>query len=164
VGTDEIGEPAFGPSIICPVTLEGSLHATVIAKVDRALIGHISRATLNNAAACTADASTTILQSSPPWHVHYFWFQGTLPNITALRTLSDGVAFRMDEAFACLFLTEHGRPAIGIFNRNTVTKPLTSVDVSGEITRVEGCAVGTRPTGVLSGRSTSLTQLGAAAA
>jgi hypothetical protein len=152
-------EPAFGASVICPVTLEGSLHSAVIAKVDQALIGHISRATLNNGS-CSGGRAT-ILQASLPWHVHYNGFTGTLPNITALRTLIDGAAFRVDGAFTCLFLTEHGRPAIGTFNRNTGTRALSNVDVSGEITSVEGCAFGSRPTGILSGRSTSLTQLGA---
>ena len=75
-----------------------------------------------------------------------------------------GASFRVLSAAgaSCLFTTSATSPASGRFNRNTVGGALTSVDVGGTITSNEGCVFGFRTTGNLSGRSTSLTQLGAA--
>jgi hypothetical protein len=73
---------SFGTnSIRCALTLEGSFHSGTIRKVERALIGHISRASV---AACS-NGSATVLQETLPWHLRYAGFTGTLP---AIRTLS----------------------------------------------------------------------------
>lgn len=82
-----------GPTVSCPVTLEGSYHTRTIAKVARTLIGSITRAT-NNQAACTGgtlvlfngiDRYGPITPSNTlPWHRAYVGFIGTLPNITGI--------------------------------------------------------------------------------
>ena len=143
----------FG-DVVCPVTLEGSLHSAVMTKVLHALIGHISRGTVASGS-CTSGRAT-ILQASLPWHVTYEGFIGALPNITALRTLVIGAGFQIQEptfGVTCLARTEVGRPAYGTYNRNTATGALTSVDVSGTIP----CS---GFTGTLSGRSSTVTLLG----
>jgi hypothetical protein len=160
----EFVEPVFGASVRCPVTLEGSFHSATMAKVVEALVGFISRGTINNS--LCAGGRGTILQASLPWHIRYVGFQGTLPNITVLRTVALGMGFRVDGAFgSCLFLTTVLQPSTGSLNRSVVTRSLTSVDAGGEITSSEACGpFGSRVTGRLSGRSTSLTVLGAATA
>jgi len=87
----------------CNVTLEGSFHSNTIAKVARALIGHISRA--NVARPCAAGTAWAYngsevnevlggtLASSLPWHLTYESFEGTLPNITGVHLLLTGARF-----------------------------------------------------------------------
>ncbi|HEV7773596.1 MAG TPA: hypothetical protein VGO48_09960 [Conexibacter sp.] len=94
-------------AIRCVVTLEGTFHSRTIAKVDGALMGYITRATVRHG--CTepfsifaADAWTyngsevslgTTLANSLPWHVTYKGFDGRLPNITRVRILLHGLRF-----------------------------------------------------------------------
>jgi len=153
-------EPLFGASARCPVTLEGSLHSSTIAKVAGALVGHVSRGTVNNAA-CTGGRAT-ILQASLPWHIRYGGFSGTLPNITSIVAHVIGASYRGEGAFGiCLFTSSLTQPVVGTYNRNTSTRSVTSMDVSGSLTSNENCgAFGERITVRLSGRTTSLTQLG----
>jgi len=156
-------EGAFEQTVVCPVTLEGSLHSNVIAKTAGALVGFISRGTVNSNN-CTG-GNATILQASLPWHVRYASFAGTLPNITSITTNIIGAQFRVlsSAGASCLFTTSTTQPASGTFNR-AAGGALTSVDVAGRITSNEGCLLGFRTTGVLGGRSTTLTLLGAATA
>ncbi|HEV7773597.1 MAG TPA: hypothetical protein VGO48_09965 [Conexibacter sp.] len=94
-------------AIRCVITLEGTFHSRTIAKVDGALMGYITRATVRHG--CTepfsifsADAWTyngsevslgATLANSLPWHVTYKGFSGTLPNIGRIRILTHGVRF-----------------------------------------------------------------------
>jgi hypothetical protein len=90
-----------GATIRCRVTLEGSFHTRTIAKVERSLIGAISRATV--AHPCTggegwADNGTETepLGTAPnklPFHVTYESFAGTLPNISTVNLLLSRVSF-----------------------------------------------------------------------
>ena len=75
----------FSPEqpVECQVTLEGSFHSNTIQKTRRALIGYVSRSSVN---ACTT-GSATIDQESLPWHLTYESFSGTLPNITSVALL-----------------------------------------------------------------------------
>ncbi|HEX7290168.1 MAG TPA: hypothetical protein VF250_03485 [Conexibacter sp.] len=146
----------FGVTVECPVTLEGSLHSRTIAKVSYALIGYITTARVSNERCVGGEA--TILNESLPWHVRYFGFVGTLPDITRILTLISGASFRVRTSATCLFTlrettAEHG---LGTFNRNTTTGQLTSVDVGGEITSNEACAFGLRVRGRLEKTSISL--------
>jgi len=72
-------------SISCPLTLEGSFHYWTIAKVERALIGNISRASFGSASCPGGHA--TALQETLPWHVTYDGFRGVLPRITEIFLL-----------------------------------------------------------------------------
>jgi len=80
----EFNEEAIGLSLRCPVTLEASFHSRTIAKVSRALIGAITRASFFTER-CTGGS----FRSKPPfpWHLTYESFTGTLPNITSVRLL-----------------------------------------------------------------------------
>ena len=78
-------------AIRCPVTLEGSFIEATIAKVEKALLGRISRGTVAEAS-CTGGRAT-IIQTSLPWHITYNGFRGRLPNINSIRLLLSGVRF-----------------------------------------------------------------------
>jgi hypothetical protein len=75
-------------TIRCPVTLEGSLHSSTIAKVARTAIGYISRAAVAEAA-CTGGRARFAAESLP-WQVQYGTFSGTLPNFTSLDKVALG--------------------------------------------------------------------------
>lgn|SRR5829696_3083775 len=151
---------AFGTTVRCPLTLEGSLHSAVITKTLGALIGHITRGTINSAG-CAA-GGFTILQANLPWHVRYNGFQGTLPNITAVRTTVINMAFRLQSpSGTCLFLTTATQPLSMQLNR-AAGGGLTSAVLSGTITSSEACVFGARTNISLAGTSATLTQLGLA--
>jgi hypothetical protein len=159
-------EPIFGFTVVCPVTLEGSLHSRTIAKGVYNLIGYITRAAVGPSASC-AGGEATILTTSLPWHVRYQGFTGTLPEIRTVRALVSGASFNVHSTSVgatCLFTTretvaEHG---LGTFNREA-GGALTSAEINGEITSNEGCVFGSRVRGILSsGPSTSLTVLNSA--
>ncbi len=90
---------AAGNAIRCRVTLEGTFHSRTIQKVERTLIGYVTRAIVHTPT-CTngkdwIDNGTEVgplgtLASSLPWHVTYERFEGTLPNITSVNILLRG--------------------------------------------------------------------------
>jgi len=106
-----------GLGVRCNITMEGSFHTATIAKVERSLIGFVTRArvaqeTCRTSLFTTARAipwngeevilGATIGQSLP-WHVTYEAFRGTLPNITGVVLLLRGVRFRLEiPATGCL--------------------------------------------------------------
>jgi hypothetical protein len=81
----------FGTAL-CSVTLEGSFHSQTMSKVEKALIGYVSRASVVNG--CVG-GRVTINQESLPWHITYNGFRGTLPNITSIRVLLNNVAYEV---------------------------------------------------------------------
>lgn len=113
----EFGEPGGGlPLERCPLTLEGSFHSNTIRKVENALIGHISRASVITAS-CTG-GSATVLQERLPWHLTYQGFHGTLPRITAVRFLVIGLSLKTGETivgvnFFCLMASTTESPFAG---------------------------------------------------
>lgn len=150
-----------GSRVICPVTLEGSLHSRTIAKVPYTLIGYITRADLGTP--CTG-GTATINRETLPWHVKYESFGGTLPNISFVRALIVRATFRvrLESGFTCSFTTTDAQHASGRFNREA-GGALTSAEVGpSDITSTEGCAFGFRTTGRLTGNTTSLTVLNSA--
>ena len=84
-------------TIRCPVTLEGSFHSQTISKVEKALIGQVSRGTVGSAS-CTSGPAT-IDQESLPWHITYNGFRGILPRINSIRLLLSGPRFQLREPF-----------------------------------------------------------------
>jgi len=105
----EFREPA-GLAVRCQITMEGSFHESTIAKVERTLIGHITRAnvaqeTCRTSLGTAAHAipwngserilGATIAQSLP-WHVTYEAFRGTLPNISGVVLLLRNVRFTLE--------------------------------------------------------------------
>jgi hypothetical protein len=99
--------------ISCPVTLEGSFHSRVIAKVRDALVAYITRAIVNNPG-CT-EGQATILSESLPWHVIYQGFSGTLPSMTGVRHELIGAAFQIEPGLgiSCLARSTSTSPAAG---------------------------------------------------
>lgn len=81
----------------CPVTLEGSFHSRTIVKVTRALIGAITRATVNQTACREGKVYANngietiptigVTENTLPWHLTYESFAGTLPSITRVTLL-----------------------------------------------------------------------------
>jgi hypothetical protein len=103
-----LGAP-FG-AMRCRVTMEGSFHSRTISKVEKALIGHITRASVAGAN-CTGGRAT-IHQESLPWHVTYSGFTGRLPSITSIRLLFSGARLQIEEGFGlCTVTTEANHQA-----------------------------------------------------
>ncbi len=99
--------------IECEMTFEGSFHSATIKKVERALIGHITRASVGT---CPV-GSATVLSGSLPWHVQYAGFVGRLPEITGVSFTFIGVSFRLKEGIflrECLLRTSEVEPTGGI--------------------------------------------------
>jgi hypothetical protein len=82
----------------CRVTLEGSFHSQTISKVEKALIGYISRASV--AGANCVEGSATIHQESLPWHITYNGFTGFLPEILTIGILMTGMRFQIRTFFS----------------------------------------------------------------
>lgn len=77
-----------GGNVICPVTLEGTLHRS-IAKVDFTLAGFVQRGRVAERS-CTdtvegATVQTELGEARFPWHIRYRSFTGTLPNISRIE-------------------------------------------------------------------------------
>ncbi len=152
--------PPIGETFRCPVTLEGSLHSSTIAKVVGALLGFITRASINSSAC--AGIHATILQASLPWHMRYRGFTGTLPSITRIETGIIGLAFLIEGTFGieCLYISSTTEPTIVNYNVSAA-HAITSVEVAGEINSTTGCGIfGEHIRGKLAGESTAISQLG----
>jgi hypothetical protein len=106
----------------CPVTMEGSFHNRTMPKIFWTLIGHLTRAAVNEGA-CRGfsgpeenawSVRVQLLSETLPWHVQYLAFVGTLPAIEAVKVQVIGAAIRVYEeaiGWTCLY-------------RSTVTNPL----------------------------------------
>src|SRR4029077_15971917 len=68
--------PSFGGTVRCPVTVEGSYHATTITKTAGALIGYLTSYVVGTCEAGRLRANTETL----PAHIQYEGFTGSLPN------------------------------------------------------------------------------------
>jgi len=103
------------PATVCPVTLEGSLHARTFAKVARALVGYITRASVGT---CSA-GEARVLTETLPWHLRYSSFTGTLPNITRVRLELVGFEHLISSVFGfhrCLYIFPRESPGGLILN------------------------------------------------
>ena len=120
----EFREPGgFFGTVQCPITLEGSFHYWTIVKRERALIGLISRASVNSAS-CTG-GHTTVLTESLPWHGTYQGFIGRLPEIESFKLLLTGVKFKIESAIAgnCLATSSVEHPVLGKANVSKAFSP-----------------------------------------
>jgi hypothetical protein len=102
-------------SIQCNVTLEGSFHSATIRKVQNALIGHVTRASV---ASCGFGTSATVLTATLPWHITYEGFLGRLPRLEGVILLLDRTAFRLDTLLTpvCLYQALGAARTRGIAN------------------------------------------------
>jgi hypothetical protein len=109
-GQLEYSDTASANTVRCPVTLEGSFHSLAMRKIQRALIGYVTKAAVGTAACAGGSAAT--LQESLPWHVRYDSFSGTLPSLTALNLQIVGLTFLITSAGStCRGTTEAANPA-----------------------------------------------------
>jgi hypothetical protein len=90
-----------GATARCRLTLEGSFHTRTLAKVERSLVGAVSRAIVahpctNGEAWADNGTETEPLGTAPnklPFHITYQSFTGTLPAIQAVNLLLSRVSF-----------------------------------------------------------------------
>jgi hypothetical protein len=88
----EFTQPFAFQNVLCSVTLEGTFHSQTISKVEKALIGYVTRAAVVNNC---INGRATIHQESLPWHITYNGFAGRLPNITGIRLLLNNARFQI---------------------------------------------------------------------
>jgi len=84
----ELGSSSF--TIRCQLTLEGSMHSRTIPKIERLLVGAITRIHMKEES-CTGGVGRP--EQPPPWHISYEGFTGTLPSISTVRFLSSRWVF-----------------------------------------------------------------------
>jgi hypothetical protein len=115
----------------CHVTLEGSFHSRTMSKALEALVGYVTRVTVDSTN-CT-NGSARALTETLPWHVRYGGFEGTLPIITGISMRIVGFAYLFQVAgiapAKCLFRSSVTSPMKGIVNRNTATGVASSLRV-----------------------------------
>ena len=134
-------ETGVGILIRCPVTLEGSFHSRTIAKVERLLIGAITRA-ISKQEACTRGIAATFNgveryngvtpANTLPWHITFESFSGELPNITSVRLLFSRFRFGIRDTEA-LCTGQYGKAEDNI----SLSAALTAGTVTS-LTPVEG--------------------------
>jgi hypothetical protein len=119
---------------VCPVTLEGSLHARTVAKSSGVLVGYIQRARTSRCSVGSAvflspeDGQTTSL----PWHIRYDSFSGTLPAITRVRWHIFGLSYRiLKELELCLYASDATHPALLDLTREGRTGAITTATFFG---------------------------------
>jgi len=81
--------------IRCQITLEGSFHSRTIAKVERLLIGAITRINIKEEICVEGRVRPA---QAPPWHLTYEGFTGTLPSIVTVRFLLQRFQFLTEVA------------------------------------------------------------------
>jgi len=149
-------EAGAGVPIRCSVTIEGTFHYRSIIKVERALIGHVTRAIVRRP--CTNGTAWVYngtevnevlggtFANSLPWHITYEGFGGALPAITSLRLLLSGARFRIrDPVFhlLCDYTSGANGNATGTASRDTATRAVDRLRASGTITsETPGCPAG----------------------
>jgi hypothetical protein len=99
----------------CDVTFEGSFHYRTMAKIREALVGYVTRPTINN-----CNGRVTVLTTNLPWHIRYESFDGTLPNMISIRLRLLLFEFRT-ELFGgqCLARTSAMEPMTGSVRLST---------------------------------------------
>jgi hypothetical protein len=149
-----------GNAIECPVSVEGSFHSRSISKVEGALIGQVTRSSVNNAA-CTG-GQVTILTATLPWHLQYAGFSGRLPSIEviAVHLINASAQVQPTGGIACLIrsTTEWSLRVrlviIGLFFLWLEYESTTEIPLTG------GFACSLAGNGHVEGRTSSLTALG----
>jgi len=151
--------------VSCPATLEGSFHSRTLVKTAGALIGYITRAVTNEAACSSsgaAEARLRFLAETLPWHLVYNGFEGSLPNIAAVRFNVVGQAIRVSGlsfGSSCLYLSTTTRPMFDGFDLNATTRAVRNYRTAGEIPLREGSPFCSE-TMFMSGNTTNVTVRG----
>lgn len=116
-------QPSLGSSVICPVTMVGTLHGRTITKTLASLVGYVTSADVGTAGSTTAvceGGTLTVLIGTLPWHARYRAFTGSLPNISGVIPTFTGVSMQFNNGpLTCLFRTTPERPFVGTLNRES---------------------------------------------
>lgn len=174
-----IGEPRFRATytnfrfynvgtleIRCPVTLEGSFHSATIRKLQGALVGFITRASVVSASCTGTGGGTSMrwLTTRLPWHIKYETFTGMLPNIATILYRVFEMEFALNYTvmgvpLECLYRTTEPKPLIMTFTYNEVARELRQANPGlEELTNSGGGMACSRIW--VTGESASLTRLG----
>lgn len=129
-------------TVRCPVTFEGSFHSSTFSKVENALIGHVSRATVAGAS-CTGGRAT-IHQESLPWHATYRGFRGLLPRISSIRISLKGPRISIFEptfTLTCIGTATTEHPAVGeaLVEENAGGREIVNFSFDESLIPVNGC-------------------------
>jgi len=146
-------ESGGGITIRCSVTVEGSFHYRVSAKIAGSLSGYITRAIVRRP--CTGGTAwdyngTEVNEvlggtfaNSLPWHMTYQGFGGTLPAITSLIDVLSGARHRIRDPFfglLCDYTTGANGNATGTASRDTTTGTVDRMVAGGRIrSETAGC-------------------------
>jgi hypothetical protein len=135
--------------VSCRVTVEGSFHCATISKVDRALIGYISRATIEQETCRSSSFALAgrVRQATLPWHLAYLGFRGRLPEAIEID-LVENAGFEMNNvpligtcnysATADLFV---GGPTGGAINEGNASARMN--EATRQRSETSGCPEGT---------------------
>jgi hypothetical protein len=94
-------------TIRCPVTMEGSFHSRTIPKIERLLIGAVTRINIKQNSCVNGIVAGfngeepyngRVPASTLPWHITYESFTGTLPSIGSVRILFSRFRFGVRDA------------------------------------------------------------------
>lgn len=145
-----------GLAISCNMTIEGSFHRTTIAKVERSLIGYVTRAAIES---CSS-GSMRLLTETLPWHLQYGSFSGALPNISSVATRLIGMGASLTiSSITCLARSEENTPALLVANRSGGVISSLRWDETAQIP-LTGTSCGIFGRANLSGTSSAVTGLG----
>lgn len=136
-------------SVVCGVTMEGSLHANTITKTRGSLVGYITR--VPTPSGCLFEDHAIPLPASLPWHIRYDSFNGTLPAITGIRFALVNASIRVElNGFSCLFRSTEANPVYSIGNRIGGILTTLRMDSSASIPWFEGfpCPASGRAEGI----------------
>jgi len=151
-------------TVRCKVTLEGSFHTRTIAKVERALIGAVTRAIVKQETCTNGSGATfngveryngTTSPNTLPWHLSYESFASTLPNIASVNVLLTRFRFGITVAGLCTgqFGSETDRitalAALGAGREVTALTPVEGRNTASLIRRDAGLTC--PPTGLMRG-------------
>ena len=133
-------------NVECEVIVNGTFHERTISKIRGSLTGLITAANISRC----ARGGGSVLRETLPWHVRYDSFQGTLPNISLIRALVVGLAFRIREptfGIECLSRATAEEPGAITFNLDG-SRQVATANASGTIrcTSFNGTLSGTSST------------------
>jgi hypothetical protein len=119
-------------TIRCQVTLEGSFHSRTFAKIERTLVGAITRIDVFEER-CTGGIARA--ERPPPWHVTYEGFTGILPNIQTIRLLMQRFQFLVESiGVRCKYGTSTdnvtGSAAVNAAGEVTTLQPLAPRNIA----------------------------------
>ncbi len=112
-------------TVRCRITLEGSFHSRTIAKVERSLIGAVTRLLIDTEN-CTGGRGR-LRSEFLPAHLSYEGFEGTLPNISSVYGLLSRLRFQIIVSGICT--GDYGNSTDNITGR-------VNIEAGGGITNV----------------------------